>query len=167
MQDDKIIWSSNSIEDWVYGLSDEELIQEVSALDDDMDYYLDDDGEYDFDRLRSRLLPDGMYDPCYEDLTEAIIPAIEEQCYNNMIWFIGNYQRWNGGHRALGFFDDVENFFNNDVLNEESNVCFGEGGAGTFSDGKLTTNLNDPRIKFILKSFAYLLIHSSLSKSQV
>ena len=49
--------------------------------------------------------------------------------------------------------NDVENFFNNDVLNEESNVCFGEGGAGTFSDGKLTTNLNDPRIKFILKSF--------------
>ena len=48
---------------------------------------------------------------------------------------------------------DVENFFNNDILNEESNVCFGEGGAGTFSDGKLTTNLNDPRIKFILKSF--------------
>ena len=48
---------------------------------------------------------------------------------------------------------DVELFFNQDVLNEESNVCFGEGGAGTFSDGKLTTNLNDPRIKFILKSF--------------
>ena len=48
---------------------------------------------------------------------------------------------------------DVENFFNNDILNEESNVCFGEGGAGTFSDGKLTTNLNDPRIKFILKTF--------------
>lgn len=48
---------------------------------------------------------------------------------------------------------DVENFFNNDILDEESNVCFGEGGAGTFSDGKLTTNLNDPRIKFILKTF--------------
>ena len=48
---------------------------------------------------------------------------------------------------------DVELFFNEDILNESSNVCFGEGGAGTFSDGKLTTNLNDPRIKFILKTF--------------
>ena len=48
---------------------------------------------------------------------------------------------------------DIELFFNDDILNEDSNVCFGEGGAGTFSDGKLTTNLNDPRIKFILKTF--------------
>lgn len=48
---------------------------------------------------------------------------------------------------------DIERFFNEDILNEDSNVCFGEGGAGTFSDGKLTTNLNDPKIKFILKSF--------------
>lgn len=48
---------------------------------------------------------------------------------------------------------DVEKFFNLDILDESSNVCFGEGGAGTFSDGKLTTNLNDPRIKFILKTF--------------
>ena len=48
---------------------------------------------------------------------------------------------------------DIELFFEKDILNEESNVCFGEGGAGTFSDGKLTTNLNDPKIKFILKTF--------------
>lgn len=48
---------------------------------------------------------------------------------------------------------DIERFFNEDILNEDSNICFGEGGAGTFSDGKLTTNLNDPRIKFILKTF--------------
>lgn len=48
---------------------------------------------------------------------------------------------------------DIERFFNENILDIDSNVCFGEGGAGTFSDGKLTTNLNDPRIKFILKSF--------------
>ena len=48
---------------------------------------------------------------------------------------------------------DIEKFFNEDILNPMSNVCFGEGGAGTFSDGKLTTNLNDPKIKFILKTF--------------
>jgi len=38
---------------------------------------------------------------------------------------------------------DVEEFWNNRKLNENSNVVFGEGGAGTFSDGKLNTNLNN------------------------
>ena len=37
----------------------------------------------------------------------------------------------------------VENFFKTNILNEESNVQFGEGGAGTFSDGKLNTIVKD------------------------
>ncbi len=48
---------------------------------------------------------------------------------------------------------DIENFYQNKELNEDDNVLFGEGGAGTFSDGKLTTTLNDPIIKQILKDF--------------
>ncbi|MBE9536469.1 MAG: hypothetical protein IMF07_04750, partial [Proteobacteria bacterium] len=48
---------------------------------------------------------------------------------------------------------DVESFWNKRNLNPESNVQFGEGGAGTFSDGKLTTRLDDPRIDYILKAF--------------
>ncbi|MBR1647917.1 MAG: FAD-dependent oxidoreductase [Selenomonadaceae bacterium] len=47
----------------------------------------------------------------------------------------------------------VEKFFNGSSLDENSNVQFGEGGAGTFSDGKLTTRLNDPLIDFVLKTF--------------
>ncbi len=47
----------------------------------------------------------------------------------------------------------VEKFLNGGELNENSNVQYGEGGAGTFSDGKLTTRINDPRCKFVLKSF--------------
>lgn len=39
---------------------------------------------------------------------------------------------------------DVDDFWKNDVLNPESNVQFGEGGAGTFSDGKLNTLVKDP-----------------------
>ena len=39
---------------------------------------------------------------------------------------------------------DVEDFWKNGVLNEKSNVQFGEGGAGTFSDGKLNTLVKDP-----------------------
>ena len=38
----------------------------------------------------------------------------------------------------------VEQFFETNKLNTESNVQFGEGGAGTFSDGKLTTQVKDP-----------------------
>lgn len=38
---------------------------------------------------------------------------------------------------------DVENFWKTGVLNTESNVQFGEGGAGTFSDGKLNTLIKD------------------------
>ena len=47
----------------------------------------------------------------------------------------------------------VENFWNNGILDENCNVQFGEGGAGTFSDGKLTTGTKDPRIRYILESF--------------
>lgn len=45
---------------------------------------------------------------------------------------------------------DVENLWNNRVLDEFSNVQFGEGGAGTFSDGKLNTNLNNDFCKIVL-----------------
>lgn len=46
---------------------------------------------------------------------------------------------------------DVEKFWTKKLLNEESNVQFGEGGAGTFSDGKLTTGIKSPFIKKILE----------------
>ena len=41
---------------------------------------------------------------------------------------------------------DVEHFWTTGGLNPASNVQFGEGGAGTFSDGKLTTGTHDARI---------------------
>ena len=44
----------------------------------------------------------------------------------------------------------VNHFFENGCLDEKSNVQFGEGGAGTFSDGKLNTGVNNPRIGWIL-----------------
>lgn len=48
---------------------------------------------------------------------------------------------------------EVNNFFINKILNENSNIQFGEGGAGAFSDGKLTTNLNSPYNFHILNEF--------------
>lgn len=47
---------------------------------------------------------------------------------------------------------DVEIFWKTGVLNTRSNVQFGEGGAGTFSDGKLTTGTHDPRISAVLET---------------
>jgi len=49
----------------------------------------------------------------------------------------------------------VESFWAGKSLNTESNVQFGEGGAGTFSDGKLNTMVKDPsgRIREVLKVF--------------
>lgn len=49
--------------------------------------------------------------------------------------------------------EDIDNFFKTGKLNPDSNVQFGEGGAGTFSDGKLTTGVKDKRKKFILETF--------------
>ncbi len=48
---------------------------------------------------------------------------------------------------------DIDNFKLNRVLNTSSNVQFGEGGAGTFSDGKLTTQINNPLCEEVLKTF--------------
>ena len=48
---------------------------------------------------------------------------------------------------------DVYDFFKTGVLNTESNVQFGEGGAGTFSDGKLTTGTHNVRIKKVITEF--------------
>lgn len=46
---------------------------------------------------------------------------------------------------------DVNRFWAKKELDEESNVQFGEGGAGTFSDGKLTTGIKSPFIRKILE----------------
>lgn len=48
---------------------------------------------------------------------------------------------------------DVDAFWKKAKLNTNSNVQFGEGGAGTFSDGKLTTRINDPLCEYVLSTF--------------
>lgn len=49
--------------------------------------------------------------------------------------------------------EKVQHFFQTGELDIRSNVQFGEGGAGTFSDGKLNTGVNNPRIAWILEQF--------------
>ncbi|PID58882.1 hypothetical protein CSB45_02465 [candidate division KSB3 bacterium] len=48
---------------------------------------------------------------------------------------------------------DIENFHQSRCLNPESNYLFGEGGAGTYSDGKLYTRIKDRRIAFLLNAY--------------
>ena len=57
------------------------------------------------------------------------------------------------GDDAVTRHEKVQTFFADGQLNERSNVQFGEGGAGTFSDGKLNTGVNNPRIGWILEQF--------------
>ncbi len=47
----------------------------------------------------------------------------------------------------------VETFRRTRVLDTETNIQFGAGGAGTFSDGKLVTRVNDPYTSFVLHTF--------------
>ena len=48
---------------------------------------------------------------------------------------------------------DIERFWRGGALNVQSNVQFGEGGAGTFSDGKLTTRINDVHMQDVIAAF--------------
>ena len=49
--------------------------------------------------------------------------------------------------------EKVQKFWQTGELDVRSNVQFGEGGAGTFSDGKLGTGVNNPRIPWVLEQF--------------
>lgn len=48
----------------------------------------------------------------------------------------------------------VQDFWQGGALDPDSNVQFGEGGAGAFSDGKLTTGTGDGRIRYVLEELA-------------
>ena len=55
------------------------------------------------------------------------------------------------GDGLQGRINKIDKFWNEGDLDPESNIQFGVGGAGTFSDGKLTTRIKDPAIDEILK----------------
>lgn len=52
--------------------------------------------------------------------------------------------------------EKINNFHKNKILDVNSNIQFGAGGAGTFSDGKLTTRINDSKCSYVLKVLADL-----------
>ncbi len=50
----------------------------------------------------------------------------------------------------------VDQFYQTQQLDTESNIQFGAGGAGTFSDGKLMTRIHDPKCQFVLETMVEL-----------
>lgn len=57
------------------------------------------------------------------------------------------------GHDVETRTRDVQRFWQQRKLDTRSNIQFGEGGAGTFSDGKLTTGIKDPRQNKVMTDF--------------
>ena len=57
------------------------------------------------------------------------------------------------GTDAVSRHESVQKFWETGEFDPQNNVQFGEGGAGTFSDGKLNTGVNNPRISWILEQF--------------
>lgn len=51
---------------------------------------------------------------------------------------------------------NVERFLKGGKLDYDSNIQFGAGGAGTFSDGKLTTRIGDPLVSYVLSRLVFL-----------
>ena len=62
------------------------------------------------------------------------------------------FRAWKTGRRPQC---GRERFWKTGILQPDSNVQFGEGGAGTFSDGKLNTVVKDPsgRNRYVLETF--------------
>jgi uncharacterized protein len=60
------------------------------------------------------------------------------------------------GDGLLGRIGAVDRFWKQGKLDPESNIQYGIGGAGTFSDGKLTTRIKDPQVEEILETLVRL-----------
>ncbi|MDO5400859.1 MAG: FAD-dependent oxidoreductase [Eubacteriales bacterium] len=66
------------------------------------------------------------------------------------------------GEDAQSRHEKVEKFWKTGELDPASNVQFGEGGAGTFSDGKLNTGVSNPRIGWVLEQFVKAGAHEDI-----
>lgn len=60
-----------------------------------------------------------------------------------------------GGSRVEERVQKIQTYWQGGILDTRCNVQFGEGGAGTFSDGKLTTRIGDSRCGYVLEQLAH------------
>ena len=106
------------------------------------------------------------------EMEEYVLPSQGSEIINNRVYVVGagpaglfaalklatyGYKPIviDRGQTLLERINTINDLWENNKLNEESNVCFGEGGAGTFSDGKLNTLVKDKyfRMKEVFKTF--------------
>lgn len=106
------------------------------------------------------------------EMEEYVLPSQGSEIINNRVYVVGagpaglfaalklatyGYKPIviDRGQTLLERIKTINDLWENNKLNEESNVCFGEGGAGTFSDGKLNTLVKDKyfRMKEVFKTF--------------
>ena len=82
---------------------------------------------------------------------------------------------WQSGYRPLvlergGDLDErdkvVDAFWKGGALDTDCNIQFGEGGAGAYSDGKLTTRIGDPLCDNVLKSLPRTVLRRISSKGE-
>ena len=118
---------------------DEEGFRRDSTLDPDIEFF-EEKAEPEFARCSSgkRLVIAGMG-------PAGLFAALRLSDYGLMAILIDR------GKPIEERLKDVQTFWEQGLLEPESNVQFGEGGAGTFSDGKLTTRVRDANIGYILK----------------
>ncbi|MBY0413819.1 MAG: FAD-dependent monooxygenase, partial [Bdellovibrionales bacterium] len=57
------------------------------------------------------------------------------------------------GDRAHSRMLHISKFWRYGEFNTENNVCYGEGGAGLFSDGKLITRIKSPFVQYVMNRF--------------
>lgn len=107
---DNIIWDSEATYNYIYAADKDELLDDFMGCDEEEYEELVDK---DIDEIRdmaldyySGLVENGL-DMDIEQLEEWIIPMIKKQCYNDCFWLVGNYQRWDGGTKAIGFMEEI------------------------------------------------------------
>ncbi|MGM0379189.1 MAG: NAD(P)/FAD-dependent oxidoreductase [Bacillota bacterium] len=110
-------------------------------------------------RKRIKKTPDYSYK--IKDITlgkekrPIIIGAGPAGLFNALIFAQNGYKPiiLEQGQKIPNRYKSIKKFWEEGILNESSNMQFGEGGAGTFSDGKLTTRIKDIRCRKVLKEF--------------
>ena len=112
-----------------------------------------------FENANVKILKEFEYDLSKKKVSESLRPAIIGAgpsglfCAYLLVMAGLKPVIFERGGKIEDRIKDVNSFFENRRLNPECNIQFGEGGAGTFSDGKLTTGINDFRCDYILKTF--------------
>lgn len=121
-----------------FRIDNEERIRQTLLADPDIEY-LEEKTEFRFPQLATgkRILIAGMG-------PAGLFAALRLTSYGLVPTLIER------GKPISDRVNDVQAFWGKGVLDPESNVQFGEGGAGTFSDGKLTTRLRDGNISYLL-----------------